>query len=159
MAEQIQNALEQLLSTAQRAAPCHQMSGLQGDAQHPASEPTKHAQWPCAQVQGARRLKPCSLLNPSTRAKHLLRPFLGAGSDHLQRSPPIPIMLRFPVLTNLARWHIQDTSQQVSQGAVLIQLLLGAKHSTVTPGTACTHCSPLPVPSSPPALAPGCWGC
>lgn len=131
VAEQIQSVLEQLLSIAQRAAPGHQTFRFQ-DVQHPASEPIRQAQWPCAQAQGAWKLKPCSLLNPSTGAKHLLHPLLGAGSDDLQWSPPIPMTLWFPVLTNLARRHIQNTSQQVSQGAVLIQLLLGAKHSTVT---------------------------
>lgn len=159
MAEKVRSTLEQLLSTAQRAAPYHQMFGPWGDAPHPASEPTKHAQWSRAQAQGAQRLKPFSPQNPPNRAKHFLHPLLGAGPDISRGPPPTPTMLWFPVLTDLARRHIQDTSQQVSQGAVLIQLLLGAKHSTVTPGTTCTRCSPPPAPSSPPAPAPGCWDC
>lgn len=90
MAEKVRSTLEQLLSTAQRAAPCHQMFGPWGDAPHPASEPTKHAQWSRAQAQGAQRLKPFSPQNPPNRAKHFLHPFLGAGPDDLQRSPCHP---------------------------------------------------------------------
>lgn len=38
-------------------------------------------------------------------------------------------------LTDLAGGHVQDTSEQVSQGTVLIQLLLGGKHSRMVLGT------------------------
>lgn len=145
--EQVQGVLEQL-SVAPRAARSHQMllgcSWAPGRCPNPAAEHTtsthrSHA-LSCNGHGGSWKQTPEALqpTNPTTSTA----------------SPP---SLR--ALTDLAGRHVQHASQQVSQGAVLVQLLVGVKCRHGQAGRRARALLPTALPSSPPAPAPGCWDC
>lgn len=133
--EQAQGVLEQL-SVAPRAARSHQMllgcSWAPGRCPNPAAEHTTSTHCSralsCDGHGGSWRQTPEALqpTNPTTSTA----------------SPP---SLR--ALTDLAGRHVQHASQQVSQGAVLVQLLVGAKRRHGQAGSAPRtrappHCPP-----------------
>lgn len=105
---------------------------------------SKHAPQPCAQLQRAQ-----GLLEADTNVPPAPKP-------HIQ-STISPLSLR--ALTDLAGGHVQHASEQVPQGAVLVQLLLGAKRRHGHARHRAHALLPTALPSSPPAPAPGCWDC